>query len=102
MRDHQACAIGKALSRADVAEQDDRYANLEVEPVGGETGRVAGVEVFGRVSLCMCWVGDFVSGGVAQHNKSVRRLRRRVKKGMSVMAAPRLGFEHRCSSGSTS
>jgi hypothetical protein len=64
VRDHQACAVGKALGRADVAEQDDGYANLEAELVGGEAGRVAGVEVFGRVSLCMCWVGDFVSGGV--------------------------------------
>jgi hypothetical protein len=32
--------------------------------MGCEAGRVAGVEVFDRVSLSVRWVGDFVSGGV--------------------------------------
>ena len=54
MRDHQACAVDKALGRANVAEQDDRYANLETKLMGGEAGGVAGVEVFGRVSLSVC------------------------------------------------
>jgi hypothetical protein len=52
------------LGRADVAEQDDRYANLEAQLVGSEAGRVAGVEELGRELSCMCWVGDFVSRGV--------------------------------------
>ena len=64
MHDHQPCAVGKALGRADVAEQDDRYANLEAQLVGDEAGRVAGVEVFGGVSLRVCRVGDFICRGV--------------------------------------
>jgi len=52
------------LGRADVKEQDDRYANLEAQLVGAEAGRVAGVEVFGGVSLRVCRVGDFICRGV--------------------------------------
>ena len=64
MHHHQPCAVGEALGRADVKEQDDRYANLEAQLVGAEAGRVAGVEVFGGVSLRVCRVGDFICRGV--------------------------------------
>ena len=43
MHDDQACAVGKALGRTDVAEQDDRYGkgmDMMVAPRGSRGGLV--------------------------------------------------------------
>jgi len=69
VRDDQACAVGKALGRADVAEQDDRYANLEAQLVRSEAGRVAGVEELGRELSCMCKVWSNYRASPSAHEK---------------------------------
>jgi hypothetical protein len=61
---HQPGTIGEAKSRADVAEQNDWDPDFEAEVVGGEAGRVDGVEVFERKHVGLCLVSHRIGGGV--------------------------------------
>lgn len=64
MHDHQPGTIGEAESRADVAEQNDWDPDFEAKLVGGEAGRVDGVEVFGRKHVGLCLVSHPIGRGV--------------------------------------
>ena len=64
MHVHQPGTIREAESRADVTEQNDWNPDFEAELVGGEAGRVDGVEVFGREHVGLCLVSHPIGGGV--------------------------------------
>ena len=64
MHDHQPGTIGEAESRADIAEQNDWDSDFEAELVGGEAGRVDGVEIIGRKHVGLCLVSHPIGGGV--------------------------------------
>ncbi len=62
MHDDQPGTIGEAESRADVAEKNDWDPDFEAELVGGEAGRVDGVEIFGRKHVGLCVVSHPIGG----------------------------------------
>ena len=64
MHGHQPGTIGEAECRADVPEENDGDPGFKTELVRGETGRVDGVEVFGREHVGLCVIRHPIGGGV--------------------------------------